>query len=148
MIPLIVAGIAGLALFITGLVEAFSDEELKGISRKDISMKYLKKPVNYLGRSDLKTSISKSLKVIIQENREFKIGKTGKPDARQAAHTKFEFMYLLCESKNPKLIETLEDYFISMHIKNPMNRNQRTGSAGKSKSVDGKYYLYVVVTLS
>lgn len=54
-------------------------------------------------------------------------------------------MFLLCESKDSDFISTLENYYNSKYIAHPKNDNKKIGSAGKSTSINGLHYLYVVV---
>lgn len=54
-------------------------------------------------------------------------------------------MFLLCDSKDSDFISELENYYNTKYISHPKNDNKKIGSAGKSVSINGHYYLYIVV---
>jgi hypothetical protein len=137
---------AGILAAAALLVKGFSnDPDLDQIDRNDISDYYMRDEPEYASLGSLKTAITRAMNVIVRDHGEFKIGKTGAPNKRIVSHRKFELMYLLCKSKDGNLIEKLEDHYIQMFIDDPMNRNQRNGSAGKATKANGFYYLYVAV---
>jgi hypothetical protein len=54
-------------------------------------------------------------------------------------------MYLLYESKIPSFVEFLEKYYSAKYKNDKFNKNIDTNSLGTMKSIDGNYYLYLVV---
>jgi len=81
---------------------------------------------------------------IIQKWSNFKIGKTGQPDGRMSSY-EYKRMFLLFASKSPEVISAMEAYLNNAYIEHFKNDNQKGGSAGKMKSDDGYYFVYVVV---
>ncbi|PKP42464.1 MAG: hypothetical protein CVT95_12480 [Bacteroidetes bacterium HGW-Bacteroidetes-12] len=121
------------------------EEELSEIKPEnifeDFKVKYFKK--SHVGAT--KTQITKSIEKIIPEYKSFKIGKTGNPTTRNAGHKTYTSMFLLCDSKDSDFISELENYYNSKYISHSKNDNKKVGSAGKSVSINGHYYLYIVV---
>lgn len=122
------------------------DEELENIDYDHVHKDFLvNQDHEKLELSVLKGKITRAINSIKKEPKAFKIGKTGDPGTRQQAHTKFDQMYLLCSSSDEELIDELESYYTAKYIDDPKNVNEKVGSAGDAKAVDGQYYLYLVV---
>ncbi len=121
-------------------------EELEDLDHDQVHQDFLvNQDEEKLGLSVLKGKITKAINSITKESKAFKIGKTGKPGKRQEAHAKFDQMYLLCSTSDEELIDELESYYTAKYIDDPKNLNEKVGSAGDAKSLDGQYFLYIVV---
>ncbi|OFX37786.1 MAG: hypothetical protein A2X08_02965 [Bacteroidetes bacterium GWA2_32_17] len=142
MFPLLLIG-TGLAILLKELFSA--DNELKKISTEHIYCVYLNKHYEKTNEPTLKANITKSINKITKQYKGFKIGKTGNPPVINMNHKEYSEMFLLCESKNPEFIYTLESIYNKKFIEHKKNDNKKEGSAGICKSVDGKFYLYIVV---
>lgn len=101
----------------------------------------------------LKLHITKSINTIINKHgnkrKTYKIGKTGHSpkrvefdDYRKGSYSE---MFLIYESESVKNVESLEIYYSTKY--KPENRcdNKDTKSLGKMVSINGKYYLYLVI---
>jgi len=131
----------------TLLIDFFSDDpEFEEIEHDDIYRDFLiEEDQLEIKERILKQRITKGINRIIKAYKGFKIGKTGNPKARTGNHKKYKKMFLLCSSESKELIEKLEGYYNTKYIKDEKNDNEREGSAGETKALNGRYYLYVVV---
>ncbi len=136
---------AGLGYLLKESVE--NDPEIKGIDTEKIFIDFNLRHFKKSNISVLKGRITRNInKIITSDCRAFKIGKTGNPNKRYDNHcVNYHSMFLLCESRYPDVIEHLEEYFIDKYFEHPKNENKKGGSAGITKSVDGKHYLYIAV---
>jgi len=131
------------ACSLVGLFSASS--ELKNLEKGKVKTRFLQVDARFKSEEELACLIYNDFRRITRRYGQFKIGKTGDPDRRQAEYTRYDTMFLMCSSKNPELINLFEDQFIQAFIKHPNNRNKNAGSGGKSTRSQGRYYLYVVV---
>jgi hypothetical protein len=122
-----------------------SNDELNSISKNSIYDDYKRKHFKKTHNGALKGQITKSINEIIPLYKSFKIGKTGNPPNRHRQHVVYKEMFLLCESRDANFISDIETYFNEKYLNHEKNDNIKGGSACKSKSVDGKHYLYIVV---
>lgn len=101
----------------------------------------------------LKLYLTKSINEIINKHgnkrKTYKIGKTGRStrraefdDYRGKAYSE---MFLLYESSSVKNIEDLEIYYSTKYKPEKRCDNIDTKSLGKMVSINGKYYLYLVI---
>jgi hypothetical protein len=101
--------------------------------------------------SAMKSAITKNVTNILLENKKryYKFGKTGhslnRSDYEDYRSASYEKMYLLYESKIPSFVEFLEKYYSAKYKNDKFNKNIDTNSLGTMKSIDGNYYLYLVV---
>jgi len=123
----------------------YDNKELKNISSDHIFDAFKRKHFKKTDIGAMKTQITKSINEIIPQYKSFKIGKTGNPESRNRQHIEYDEMFLLCESKDSKFISDIESYYNEKYIDHKKNDNKKIGSAGESKSIDGKHYLYIVV---
>lgn len=140
---LLIAVVTGLgALF----VKLFSgDAEFSEIEHDDIFRDFLiDQDELKLSESELKRRLTRAINLVVSDCEGFKIGKTGNPKSRTAAHRTYSRMFLLCCSADVKLIESLESHYNHKYILDKKNDNKKVGSAGTAKAVNGKYYLYIV----
>lgn len=98
-----------------------------------------------------KTAITKTVNNIIDENKKkhYKFGKTGhtltrtdQDDYRAASYTK---LYVLYKSKKETYVESLESYYCKKYKTKKNNDNIDVNSLGKMKTLDGFYFLYLVI---
>lgn len=94
--------------------------------------------------SAVKRRITKSVNLLIDGCKRFKIGKTGVPERRFANYGGYDRMVLLCKSRCASVVETLEAYYNCKYRNHPKCDNIRGGSAA-DMSVGGKFFLYVVL---
>lgn len=101
----------------------------------------------------LKLSITKSVTGIINKHgnkrKTYKFGKSGRSpkraeydDYRSGLYSQ---MFLLYESTSVKNVEDLEIYYSKKYKPEKRCDNKDTKSLGKMVSIDGKYYLYLVI---
>ncbi|MEI7596842.1 MAG: hypothetical protein WCK02_13910 [Bacteroidota bacterium] len=127
-------------------VNSFSgDNELNNISYEHIFDDFMRKHFKKTNVGAMKSQITKSINEIIPYCKSFKIGKTGSPENRNRQHIEYNDMFLLCESNDDEFISVIEHYYNLKYIDHPKNDNKNIGSACKSKSMNGKHYLYVVI---
>ncbi len=122
------------------------DIELEDLDHEQVSQDFLiNQDEENLGLSVLKGKITKAINSIKKDSTAFKIGKTGDSGQRQDVHANFDQMYLLCSTSDEELVDELESYYTAKYIDDPKNLNEKVGSAGDAKALDGQYFLYVVV---
>jgi len=125
---------------------SFSDnKELKNITSDHIFDSFKRKHFKKTNVGAMKTQITRSINDIIPNCKSFKVGKTGNPENRNRQHIEYKDMFLLCESNDDEFISDIEHYYNLKYIDHPKNDNKNIGSACKSKSMNGKHYLYIVV---
>lgn len=124
MYPLLLIG-TGIAILLKELFSA--DNELKKISTDHIYCDYLNKHYKKTHEGALKANITKSINKIVEQYKGFKIGKTGNPPVRNLNHKEYSEMFLLCESKNPEFIYTLESTYNNKFIEHKKNDNKKVG---------------------
>ena len=101
----------------------------------------------------LKLHITKSINEIINKHgnkrKTYKIGKSGRSpkraefdDYRSGLYSQ---MFLLYESESIKNIEDMEIYYSIKYKTEKRCDNKDTKSLGKMVSINGKYYLYLVI---
>ena len=108
-----------------------------------------------VGRFDrsLKLHLTKTINVLINKHgnkrKRYKIGKTGNSpkrveydDYRLGVYSE---MYLLYESTSIKNVENLERYYSAKFKPEKRCDNIDTDSRGKMVSINGKYYLYIML---
>lgn len=138
-IPLIIGGSIILAAFIYNF---FS---------KDAKLRISKKYCIYASPKDsikvLRTEVCREIDFKIEKSPNFKIGKTGNPDARAAdkEYSQYKTMHLICKSTQTAIIDELEAYCIEKYSQQPNNQNIRQGSAGQMNKKQQFFYLYIVV---
>lgn len=92
----------------------------------------------------LKRRISKSVNLLVDGCKSFKIGKSGCPKGRFSNYSGYSRMLLLCKSRCASVIETLEAYYNCKYRHHPKCDNVNGGSASYM-SESGLYFLYVVL---
>lgn len=146
MIPYLIVGAAlGAALIKLFSSNESNNSELKGITNDTIYQAGSQTCKDDTNIPLLKGRITQLINRIEKKYENFKIGKTGDPDTRDNSHKAYKYMFILCSSDKAHHIENLESYFTTKYKSNIKCDNKKGGSAGTIKSVDGMYYLYMVV---
>jgi hypothetical protein len=111
--------------------------------------------VNYCSKgtvtSGLKSVITKDIELILnnRKGRNYKFGKTGyaptRVDQDDYRAGTYDEMFLLYESTSEANVSTLEEYYATKYHSRKGNDNIHTHSGGKMRSLDGYYYLYMVI---
>ncbi|MCL6294910.1 hypothetical protein [Jejuia spongiicola] len=122
-----------------------NNPELGEITHKDIYKDFLIDiDKNDLTERILKQKTTRSINLIIEKHKSFKIGKTGNPKSRTANHKIYDRMFLLCSSSDKEMINVLEGHYNDKYLTHKKNDNKKGGSAGDAKAMNGRYYLYIV----
>lgn len=96
--------------------------------------------------SNLKKSLSMTVRHLLKKHKQVKIGKTGIPEGRAGKDDYagiYDTMYVLFCSKSRDIVDDLEIYLIRNFLKETENISQHKG--GHMKSPDGLYFVYIVV---
>lgn len=122
-----------------------SNEGLSGIPVSRIVTDRILKVKASDNPASIKRVLTRRIKPLIESCKAFKIGRTLAPDKRSGKYEKYKTMHVLCEAKQ-SIIEELEAHYIHKYFEDPKNDNKKHGSAGPAgTSIDGKYYLYLVL---
>lgn len=141
-IPFVLMIVTAASLVVGGFS---ASSELKELEKGKVKTQFLQVDARYKSQGELASLIFNDIKKINRRYGQFKIGKTGNPDRRQAEYTRYHTMFLLCSSKDAEMINLFEDQFIQAFISHPKNQNRNAGSGGKSTRSSGRFYLYIVV---
>jgi hypothetical protein len=141
MLPFIIVG--GLIGVLISALSRETQKEITEFSQKDIltdKAKFFKSSEE----TKAKIHITKTMNKLIENAKNFKVGKTGSPSDRNKQHTEFKKMYVIVESDKKDFIEDLECIYNEKYITNKKNKNLKIGSAGTMTDKKGRYFLYFV----
>ena len=93
----------------------------------------------------LKGMMTRRVNKIVDGSLRFKIGKTGAPEGRISKYYDYTAMYLLCQSSDIGLIESLECYLNDKYCGYDNCDNVKGGSAGMMTNRHNQYFLYLVI---
>lgn len=111
--------------------------------------------INYCSKgnvtSGLKSVITKDIELILnnRKGRNYKFGKTGFAPTRVDQYDyragTYDEMFLLYESTSKANVSELEGYYATKYNDKKGNDNIHKHSRGAMRSLDGYYYLYMVI---